>query len=305
MKTVMKFILIQVLACISINNVFADENWYVSATVNGMAGNYSDSDFRDNLLSAGAWLNIDYIDIYSFAIAYNHLSVGYFDTSTGDFSINQESIAGRFRYNFYNDTLAGKITAQLVLHGVANDSPSIVSDDILIVAPKVIYTSYSKKLSLDFEYVNSSYSNSSNNSEFSIQQFSPSVKFGFNNNSDWIQVKAFWIESSDSNFTFGEESLKSVKVKWLHEFYSPVLFGINEFFIDALTGDRVFAVDNETFSVFNLEGVQQDSVSLGLGWRFGETVDVTAVAGIENYENKLIDDTYSREYLYVYLTKHW
>lgn len=303
MSKVKKLIFIALItSALSVTNVFADERWYVSATLNGMAGKYSESNYRNNLFSGGAWLNIDYIDVYSIAVAYNNLNVNYTDVGVASFDINQESVAARFQYNFYNDTLGGKITTQLIVHSVTNDSPLMLSDDVEIVAPKITYTNYNKTFAVDFEYV---YSDYSNNNEFIIEQFSPAIGFGFNKNSDWVQIKAFLIQSSEKKFSQGEDSLTSIKINWQHEFNSPALFGINDFFIDALSGERVFAVDNETFSVFNLEGVQQGSILFGLGWRAGEDFDVAAVIGAEKYKNKLIDDTYNREYLYISLTKHW
>ena len=303
MSKVKKLIFIALVSSILlVTNAFADKRWYVSATLNGMAGKYSESDYRNDLFSGSAWLNVDYIDVYSVAVAYNNLNVNYTDVGMGSYDINQESVAARFQYNFYNDALGGKITTQLVAHSVTNDSPLMLSDDVVIVAPKIIYTNYSKTFVIDFEYV---YSDYSNNNEFIMEQFSPAIGFGFNKNSDWVQIKAFLIQSSERKFSQDEESLTSIKINWQHEFYSPTLFGINDFFIDVLSGERVFAVDNETFSVLNLEGVQQGSVLFGLGWRVGEDFDVAAVVGTEKYKNKLIDDTYNREHLYISLTKHW
>jgi len=71
----------------------------------------------------------------------------------------------------------------------------------------------------------------------------------------------------------------------------------------------MFAVDNESFTVYNLEDIQQGSALLSLGWRPGDDFDITVTAGIEKYENKrinnIVNNTYQRQYLYLSLTKHW
>ena len=105
--------------------------------------------------------------------------------------------------------------------------------------------------------------------------------------------------------TQGEESLTSAEIKWTHWLSPNAIFGLDNFFIDVLAGERIFAVDNESFSVYNLEDVQQGSVLLGLGWRVGEDFDVTAIAGVEKYNNKIIENEYDRQYLYISLTQHW
>jgi len=229
MIKVKKLILVAlILPMLFVTNVLADEKWYVSATLNGMAGNYSESSYRNNLFSGSAWINIDYIDVYSVALAYNNLNVDYTDAAAGSFDINQESVAARLQYNFYNDTLGGKITTQLVAHSVTNDSPALLSDNVVIVAPKILYINYSKTFALDFEYVYSDYSNN----KFIIEQFSPAIGFGFNKNSDWLEIKAFLIQSSDRRLSQDEDSLSAIKINWQHEFNSPTLFGINDFFIE-------------------------------------------------------------------------
>lgn len=283
-------------------SVYADERWYVSATANGMAGNYSDSELRDRFYSASAWLNVDYLDYYSVALAYNNLRInfkgadaGEFDT--GRFDITQDAFAGRFQYYFYNDTLAGKITTQLVAHSITNDArAAVAADAIIIIAPKLAYMSYEKDLAMGLEYAWSDYSN---NRSFIIQQLTPSIGFGFNQNNDWIQIKAYLITSSDKKLSQNEDSLASASIKWQHWFNPGPVFAAHNLFIDVLAGERIFAVDNESFSVYNLEDVQQGSVLLGLGWRPGEDFDITAIAGVEKY------NTYNREYLYISLSKHW
>ena len=302
MKRFTKFLLSTLIATGTlITNVYGGEHWYVDATVDGSAGKYSDSILRDDFYSAGAILNIDYLDNYSFALAYNNLNIKYKDAGSGAFNINQDAFAGRFQYYFYNDSLAGKITTQLVAHRIINNSPTEFVGNVTIIAPKLAYMHYDKDLAVDFEYVWSGYANNN----LVIQQFAPSIGFGFNQNSDWLEFKAYVITSNDKSQSHGEGSFTSARIKWKHWLDPDAIFGVNNFFIDALAGQRVFAVDNEAFTVYNLEDIQQESIALGFGWRPGEEFDISAVAGIEKYKNKIIDNTYNREYLYISLTKHW
>ncbi len=300
-----RFVQISVLflSGILLQDVNAGERWYVDAKANTDAGQYSGSKLRDNFYSGGALLNVDYIDIYSFAFAYNHLKINFKDADTGAYDVTQDVFSGRFQYNFYNDPLGGKVTAQLVMHGITNSAPATLSDDIVIFAPKISYTSYAKDLSVGFEYTRSDYASKRN---LVVQQYVPSIGFGFNNNSDWLQLNAYLIQSSNKLLSQGEDSLVSARVKWQHWFEPSTIFGVNNFFIDALAGERVFAVDNESFYIYNLEGIQQESVLLGLGWRPDEEFYVNVVAGVEKFtDNKTTDNEYYKQYLYISLSKHW
>ncbi len=283
-------------------SVNAGETWYVSTTLNGMAGSYSGSVERDNLLSGSVWLNADHLDDYSFALAYNNFRINFKDTGSGPFEINQNAFAGRFQYHFYSDTVGGRITAQLVAHKISNNDVTTFTDNVSVIAPKIAYLNYSKDLYLDLEYVKSDYPNNSN---LSIYQITPSIGFGFNQNADWLRFKAYFINSSDKNLSQGEESLTSIDIKWTRWLAPGAVLGVNNFFIDVLAGQRIYAVDNDAFAVYNLADVQQGSALLGIGWRPGEDLDVTAIAGVEKYENKTISNVYNQPYMYISLTQHW
>ena len=304
MKSLRRLLLSALITTVISNaNVYAGERWYIDATADGKFGKYSDSVLRDNFYSASARLNIDYLDYYSVALVYNNLKVNYKDTGAGEFDITQDAFAGRFQYHFYKDALGGRLTTQLVVHSLTNNArATVAADDVIIIAPKLAYMSYDRDLAMGLEYAWSDYSN---NSSFIIQQLTPSIGFGFNRNSDWIQLKAYLITSSDKSLSQNEDSLTSASIKWEHWFNPGPAFGVHNLFIDVLAGERVFAVDNDTFSVYNLEDVQQGSVLLGLGWRPDEDLDITAIAGVEKYKNKIIDNSYNREYLYISLSKHW
>jgi len=231
-----------------ITSAQAEERWFISATANGSAAKYSDSKLRDNSITGSAWLNIGYLDYYDLTVAYNNLNINYKDIGTGEFAVNQQAVAGRFKLYSYNDTLGGRITTQLTAHRLTNDAPTTIADDVLIFAPKLAYLSYSKSFYLDLEYVWSSYSNSNN---LIIQQLSPSIGFGFNQNNDWLEFKAYQTISSDKIRSQGEDSLTAASIKWQHWFNPGPVLGIHHFTIDVLGGQRMFAVDNESFTVYN------------------------------------------------------
>ncbi len=281
---------------------YAGENWYLSATINGMLGNYSGTDLRNDLSSNSIILNADYLDNYSIAVAYNDYSISLENPTSGEFNINQNDFATQLQYHYYSDALKGTITTQIVTHSISNNDATGLTDDVSVIAPKIAYSSLNKQYYIDLEYVDSSYPNNGN---LSIKQYTPSFGFAFNQRSDWLQFKIYFIKTSDENLSQGEDSLISLDIKWMHWLSPDAILGVNHLFIDALIGERIFAVDNDAFSVYNLADVQQGSLLLGAGWRIGDSIDVLAIAGIEKYENKSINNTYNQQYLYLSLTKHW
>lgn len=297
-KSLLPFIL---LSCTS-QTSFADEQWYMSATLSAMPGNYSSSDSRSDLFSSNFIMSADYLDSFSFALAYNNLTLNFKDTGSGAFKIKQDSFAGLMQYHMYSDSLGGKISTQLVAHSISNDDTTGLTDDVSVIAPKIAYTNFSKTFYMDFEYARSSYPN---NSDLVMQQYTPSVGFAMNNSADWIHFKTYFIESSNKTLTQGEGSLSSLNLKWSHWFSGQSFLRLNNFSASILSGKRIFAVDNDSFSVYNLADVQLGSFSIGLGWKPGTNTDINLIAGSEQYENKTTSDAYTQQYLYASLTQHW
>jgi len=283
-------------------SAFAGENWYVSTTASVMPGKYSGSEQRNSLFSGSLLLNADYLDTFNFAIAYNKSSIDFKKINGTGANINQNSYAGRLQYHFFSDSLGGIVTTQLVMHNISNDDITTLTDNVSVIAPKLSYLNYDKDFYMDIEYVKSSYPN---NSDLTITQYTPSLGFSFNKNSDWLSFKAYLINSSNKNLSQNEDSLSSLDIKWTHWSGPDALLGINNFFIDILTGNRIFAVDNDAFAVYNLADLQKGSLSVGASWKIKQNIDVTAILGIEDYENKPINNSYKQQYLYFSLTKHW
>ena len=290
------------LAGVLTTDAYAGENWYVTATASAMPGLYSGSVERDSLFSGSLILNADYLDSFSFALAYNNMTITFKDAGAGTFEIAQDAFAGRLQYHFFTDMLGGKITAQVVGHTISNNDLTGLTDEVSVIAPKLAYMNYDQDLYLDIEYTESYYPN---NGDLTMTQIAPSIGFGFNQNADWLRIRAYLITSSDKNLSQGEESLSSVSIKWLHWMAPGAALSPDSFFIDVLAGKRIYAVDNDAFTVYNLADVQQGSVLLGLGWQPTENFDVTLIAGVENYENKLIENVYNQQYLYLSLSKSW
>ena len=291
------------LLLLSVSRVaISSETWYVATTVNSMIGNYSGSEQRNDLFSGTFILDIDYLDSLSFSLAYNDFSINFKDLGTGEFEIKQNTLSGKVQYHYFSDKYKGTISTQLVVHSITNNDVTLLTDNVSVYSPKISYLNLNKSLYFDLEYVNSSYPGNSN---LVIQQFSPSIGFSFNDGSDWLRFKTFLIQSSDKTLSQGEDSLTSIDIKWMHWLSPDSFLSINNVFIDVLAGKRIFAVDNDAYSVYNLADVQQGSLLFGAAWRAKDDLSISAILGVEKYENTSISNSYNQQYLYLSLTKLW
>lgn len=299
-------ILLGLLLALPLPQAYADRSakvkkWYMDTGLSAKGGSYKASQLRDNLYAGSLWLNAEYLDTFAMAVAYTGTTVNLRELGGGQFSLKQNAVAARLQYHQFSDSLRGKISYQLVTHVLDNNEPVSARDSVTVLAPKIAYSNYAKTLTLGLEYTWSRYGDG----ELIMQQLMPAFGFGFNKRADFIRLRAYLIRSSNSRLSQGEDSLSAAALRWTHRFGPGGFIGIDSFFLDVLGGRRIFAVDNDTLTVYNLADVQQGSASLGLGWRPGENVDINVVGGLEKYQNRLISNDYDQPYIHVSLTMHW
>ncbi|VAW61399.1 hypothetical protein MNBD_GAMMA09-754 [hydrothermal vent metagenome] len=279
----------------------AGEDWFVSTTASIAPGSYSDSELRDSSLSGTLLLNADYLDSFSFAIAYNKYNIIFNKVNNTESEVNQDAISGRLQFHFFNDTLGGKITTQLVVHEISNNDPTTLTDDVSVIAAKLAYLTFDKGFYIDIEYAESSYPN---NNDLSVTQWTPSLGFSFNNDSDWLSAKGYFIKPDNLNLA-PNEAFSAYDFRWTHWLNSGATTGLNNFFLDVLVGERIYAVDNDALSVYNLADFQTGSFSIGATWKFTQDTELSTIYGIEGYENRTINNQYSQQYFYLGLTTRW
>ncbi len=281
--------------------VQAGEAWYTSVSASILPATYSDSDQRNSLLSTSLQLNTDYLDTINISLFYNRTSIDFKKIAAVDYDIDQTAYAGRFQYQIFSDPLGGSIATGLTLHRLTNNDATRLSDDVSVVAPRISYLNYKKTLALGLEYTQSDYPN---NGGLKITQWVPSFGFSLNEGADWLSFRPFLIRSSDKSRSQNESSLSSITMQWMHWTVPASFLSIKKVYADIMIGKRVYAVDNNSFSVYNLSDLQLGSASIGTGWKMNG-IDINAILGTEKYENKAIDNRYSQEFLYLSATKQW
>jgi hypothetical protein len=146
-----------------------------------------------------------------------------------------------------------------------------------------------------------------NNSNLTVKQFAPTFGFAFNDSTDWLNIKAYLIKSSDKDLSQGEDSFSSVDVKWTHWLGSNAILGIDNFSIGVLGGKRIFAVDNDALAVYNLADIQKGAASFGVTWKIRDEYEITTILGLSKFENLTsnVVNAYTQQYLYLSLKKNW
>jgi len=274
----------------------AEGDWSVKTDVQALYGNYSGSLSRSSLSSGGLIVSSDYLDKGGFSVAANYTRLAF---KTGN-NINQQGYYANVRYNLNFDALPGSVTLRLDGHLVNNNDITGNTDNVKVVAPQISFINYAKTFYVDFGYARSSYQNNLN-----VDQFTPTLGFGFNGGADWLQARGFFIKPSNRLRAQNKSSTAAVDVKWSHWFAPGSWHHLEKMQLGGLFGERIYAVDNDAAAVYNLADIQRGSLSLALQWRLTESLHMMLMAGNERYRNNTIGNNYNNRFAYIDISKSW
>ena len=274
----------------------AEDDWSIKTDLQAAYGSYSGSQQRSSLSGGGLILSADYLETGGFSLAANYSNLIF---KTGS-SINQQGYYGNLRYHLYFDALPGPLTAQINGHFISNNDLTGDTDNVNVIAPQVSFINYAKTFYADIGYARSSYQNNLN-----VDQFTPTVGFGFNSGSDWLQIKGYFIKPSNPLRAQNKSSTSAADIKWSHWFAPGAWHAIEKIQLGGVVGERIYAVDNDAAAVYNLADIQRGSISLALEWRLAESLHLMLLAGNERYLDNSIGNSYSNSFAYVNISKTW
>ena len=286
------------------NNVSAGEEWDTTLGIQGSAGDYSSSTQRDKKSNYGIFFTADYLDSYGMTFVYDRGSYDYtknsiYNTQYGKRSIDQDTFFLSGRKTFRPDALNGLLTLSLDAFHIDNNDRSKLSDNVKVYGTHLSYLTFDKKYYLDLGYANSDYYNG-----LTIDQWTPTAAIGFNQQRDWLQVRGYFISSSERARTQDFKSTQAADVSLTH-FFDGQTFKLNKIKLSGLIGERFYAVDRDSANVYNLDDIQKGSVSLLAEFQLTEKVKFTVSAGKERFRNNIVKDSYSSSYLYGGLSTSW
>jgi len=275
----------------------AEKNWYMKMDISALAGSSSGSVERDGLTSFSLFLAADYLERGGLVAGYNRTSIS-FRNSGGDIDQDQLYLSGR--YSLTPDWAAGRISLRLDGYAIDNNDPGEGTGDLRIAAPQISYMNFKKTFYVDIGYATSSYGTSSNVAgDLDVTQWTPTVGFGFNESRDWVQLRTFLIDLSNAERAQGEDSTAALEIKWTHWFDGAGLLGMDNIRLSGLVGERLYAVDPDAAVVYNLADIQTGGFTLGGEWALNERSSILLQFGLEQYEDRTIDDSYNNGYVYL------
>ncbi len=277
--------------------------WFVRTDLQGLASVFSGTEQRDTLQNVGFFVRADYLERGGITVGYNRTNLDFQSATEG---ITQDNLFLSGRWNTTPDWASGRFTLRLDGHAVSNDDATGGTDDVTVFAPQLSYLNFEETFYFDIGLSRSSYgSGLSIPSSLDVDQVTPTLGFGTSEQRDWLQLRAYLISPSNPERAQNQKDTAALEVKWTHWLARPGFLGVNNLRLSLLGGDRIYAVDPDAGTVYNLTDLQTGGASIGAEWVPSERNRVLLIFGVEEYEDNLVGDKYRNGFLYLNLTHQW
>lgn len=165
--------------------------------------------------------------------------------------------------------LPGRWTLQLDAHQLNNDAPQSNTSSVRAIAPQLTWLSYTQPLKLDLSYASSTYKNTA-----AIHQLSSAIAYGFNDATDWLQVRSYAINNLTSSEALGQSSTRATDIKLTHFFKTDVKWIPATVTVGLERGKRIYVVDMATQTVYNLPMLNEGGESIATNWKLTSKTDL-------------------------------
>ena len=275
----------------------AGDTWKVTTAAQGTYLGFANSQYRDSLYETGAVLSADYLDEGGITASYTHTGLTFKDSTP---RLEQDAYFLSGRKHFYFDDVPGKITLRADGYVIDNNEANNDTDNVRAFATIASFLSNDKQYYADFGYARSSYRNN-----LRVNQYTPTVGLALFDSAGWLQLRGYFIETSNPDRAQGLSSTQAGEIKYTHYLTPDGYLKPSNLQIGGMVGRRFYAVDLDAGSVANLADVQTGGITTGAEWKLGDHAKVLLLGGNNFYKNRTAGDSYSGAFGYLNASFVW
>ena len=299
--------------------------WLVNSELFSTVSGYQSSDTRDGFVNAGIHVDAKYLDSAGFGVGYTYAQV---IGVTDKFDITENAFFVSGNYNYHTDSLSGKLGFRADYYGI-EDSNSYTTRTIVpgaggmggsstvtsafeftniidVVFAQLSYINFKKTFYMDVGYAFSNYDlGDVEVQDIDIDQWTPTLGFGWNEKYDWLQARLYIIDLSNGDSTGGVTSYESVDLTWTHWFKPGMVLNMDSFTAGLLVGEREFALDPDARIVYSIGHTQIGTASINAVWKINESSRIMTYYGYSRYDDQENMNEYASNDFYINFSKDW
>jgi hypothetical protein len=297
-----QLVFVLAIACLSCRAAAqtAEGPWFLQTDLQALAIGYDGATERDYLRTAGLFLKADYYERGGFTLGYNGSTLTAIDGSP---DTEQDALFLSGRYSLTPDALNGRLTLRLDSHSISLSDASGQRDDVQVLAPQVSYLNWARTFYADIGWARSNHDDPQS-TDFEVEQLTPTLGFGFNEQRDWIQLRGYLTRVAARQLQ-GRERNSALELKWTHWLAESAFLGLDNVRWSVLGGERLFPVDPDAGAVYNLAELQTGAWTLGGEWTLGARNRVLLLFGGERYRTESGGDDYDSAVFYLNFSRQW
>lgn len=265
------------------------DDWHGQLSALSSSGRYDASAARDSLSSRGVQGRFAYRDRAELALGYRLTEVDYLGAGP-DLAQAEASLRGA--WHLYPDGLPTRMTLSGLLVRIDNaDDPAGQVD---VIAPELSLSDYGQRLRFRLGAARSDYATGRRVRQQDIGL--GGLPFG---DRDWLELSAQRLTVDDA------DRLQAYRLLWQHHFPLASAWRPDWSLLRLVGGDRRYAVEHDSATVYNLGDHQRGGVGLALHWRPGARFGVLLGLGSERFHDTGSGDDYQSHYLHSELSYQW
>jgi hypothetical protein len=247
----------------------AQDAWQFNSSITAMTGHYTDSLIMNNQRGLGARISGEKSKSWGFTAGLQSTRID-MAPITQVSTQNQDNWLLSGYAHKPSIMLPGRWTFQLDAHQVHNDAPQSNTSDVRSFAPQVTWLSYTQPLKVDFSYASSNYKNT----PAAIHQLSSAIAYGFNDATDWLQVRSYAINNLTTSEALGQSSTRAVDFKLTHFLKTQNKWALSNVTVGLERGKRIYVVDMASQTVYNLPMLNEGGENIAANWKLSTKTDL-------------------------------
>ncbi len=276
---------------------YAAEPWVVNASTSVTRGAYSGSVLREALTETGIMVAAESPDVGGVTVGYGKTWVQMKNTAP---TTNQNNLLLAGRVHIHPEVFSGRLTTRIDVHRITNNDATGNTDNVKVLAPQVSWLSSNGSAYADMGFSRSNYEN-----QLTVNQYTPTLGFGFNERAEWVQLRGYLIRGLNPSRAAGKSNTSAVNAKWTHFFASTSRMAPSSLTASITMGEQIYAVDMDAQSVSNLGDVNKGAASLGLTWNVAKSSTLMFLLGQSKFRNVALLNDYSLNVGYLNFSTSW
>ena len=237
------------------------KKWYHSATLQSSLGEYTNTDTVSSLSTIDGFVKSDYLDNASILFKYGHTQLNKKQPSS---HTQQDKLAAALFLRQYTDAIPGRLSERGYFYQLDGDENSAN-----IVSAEIAFLDRMQRYYFDISHTRSDYRRPTSDEEYlNVSQTVVSAEFKPGDSSHWIALQYYLISLDNEVDFLAQSRFESYKIEWSYFVDATQRFFPHTIKISSTFGERVYAVDNRSFTVYSLSDVNK--ISYTGHWRGGQ-----------------------------------